>query len=313
MLAQTMTQLAPKHKAPKDPNAPKRPRGRPRKDGSMPRQGDQRTDSDSDSDSDLSVEEEPEKTPALLSVQVPTDERGRAMYQAVQAVWSPRNLTAPVEKMKSGMAQFGDTIKALRDSWKDKNESLRKAELPNSPTAGLIPKLKADVAHYRLTVETVVNRSLQHAHPAILKRYVFLLTIPYHSQTLHTRIYGGNMTNASFWSLWLRALIHGTGLECACAPARRSDALARGFDSRSTFLLDSLRICSCRVIRGSPETNKYHPPSFGRFLANSLLQTRRKSMDNVCVICIHAGPSHSRRPRQHSGFEYSEGMCTRPI
>ena len=138
----------------------------------MPRQGGQKTESDSDSGSDLSVEEEPEKTPALLSVQMPTDEKGKAMYQAVQAVWSPRNLTAPVEKIKSGMAQFGDTIKGLRDSWKDKNESLRKAELPNAATAGNIPQLKADVAHYRQIVETVVNRSLQHGHPAILKRYV---------------------------------------------------------------------------------------------------------------------------------------------
>ncbi len=139
----------------------------------MPKQSDQKTASESDSDSDLSVEEEPEKTPALLSVQMPTDEKGRAMYQAVQAVWSPRNQTAPVEKIKSGIAQFGDTIKALRDSWKDKNESLRKAELPNAATAAYIPQLKEGVAHYRQIVETVVNRSLQHAHPAILKRYVF--------------------------------------------------------------------------------------------------------------------------------------------
>jgi hypothetical protein len=161
-----------KPKLPKDPNAPKRPRGRPRKDGTIPKQHTQGSESDSSSESDLSVEEEPEKLPALLSVQMPTDERGKAMFQAVQAVWSPRNLTAPVEKIKAGIAQFGDTIRSLRDSWKSKNESLKKAELPNSATAANATLLKADVAHYRQIVETVVNRSIQLAHPAILKRYV---------------------------------------------------------------------------------------------------------------------------------------------
>ena len=151
----------------------------------MPKQSAQGTESESESDSDLSVEEEPEKTPALLSVQMPTDEKGKAMYQAVQAVWSPRNLSASVEKIKSGIAQFGDIVKALRDSWKDKNESLKKAELPNSLTAGLATQLKGDVAHYRQTVETVINRSLQHAHPAILKRYV---NFPSQSSLMHTRI-----------------------------------------------------------------------------------------------------------------------------
>jgi hypothetical protein len=142
----------------------------------VPKQDGQGSASESDSGSDSSDEEEPEMTPALLLVQIPTDDKGKAMYLAVQAVWSPRNQTAPVEKIKSGVAQFGDTIKALRDSWKDKNDSLKKAELPNSTTAANAPQLKADVAHNRQIVETVVNRTLQYAHPAILKRYVVLST-----------------------------------------------------------------------------------------------------------------------------------------
>jgi hypothetical protein len=139
----------------------------------MPRQSSQPKASENDSDSDLSVESEPESPPGMLTLQMPVDVRSKAVYQAVKAVWSPRNLPAPVDKIKSGLVQFGDVVKGLRDSWKEKNESLKKAELPNAPTAANAPQLKNEVAQYRQLVETVVQQSLLLAHPAILKRYVF--------------------------------------------------------------------------------------------------------------------------------------------
>ena len=174
---QTHPQLAPKPKAPKDPNAPKRPPGRPRKDGSMPIQNGQ--GSQSDSASDLSVEdEEPEQRPAPLSVSMPTDDRNKTLFCVTEAVWSPRNKSAPVEKVKKVISDFGDTIKTLRDTWKTINENLKKAELPNAQTSSAVGKLKEDVLWYRSIMEQAVNRTLLFAHPAILKRYVFA---PIHS------------------------------------------------------------------------------------------------------------------------------------
>ena len=264
MPTQTKPEIVAKQKAPKDPIAPKRPRGRPRKDGSMPRQSDQKTASDSGSDSDLSVEEEPEKTPALLSVQTPTDEKGKAMYLAVQAVWSPRNLTAPVDKIKSGIAQYGDTVKAIRDSWKDKNESLRKAELPNAASAAYIPQLKEDVAHYRQIVETVVIRSLQHAHPAILKRYVVLSLFPTVvmffrallaaikiMMELSSFVYGSKYTGHGLLVDYESPHVI-TEIPCG------SDWHAREIDSTSS--LDSLDILRCRIscLSGTKEESSTH-------------------------------------------------------
>ena len=229
----------------------------------MPRQSDQKTASDSGSDSDLSVEEEPEKTPALLSVQMPTDEKGRAMYLAVQAVWSPRNLNAPVDKIKSGIAQFGDTIKAIRDSWKDKNESLRRAELPNAATAAYIPQLKEDVAHYRQIVETVVNRSLQHAHPAILKRYVIPTLFSAGVKFVHALLVAfQTMIKTSFFDSRLACAGRGVDRE---SPYWVTDRLGvsdfRVRDICSTAPLDSLGILPCRIscLR---ETNEESPTHF---------------------------------------------------
>src|SRR6202012_4948485 len=126
------------------------------------------------SDDELEIEDEdpPEMTPALLAVSMPTDERGKALYRVVQAVWSPRNKSVDPEQVRSGIANYGDTIRGLRDAWKTKNESLRKAELPNSQTAADAPRLKDEVARYRQLLETVMLRSLQYGHPAIVKRYV---------------------------------------------------------------------------------------------------------------------------------------------
>jgi hypothetical protein len=141
----------------------------------MPRQSSQTKVSENDSDSDLSVESEPESPPGILTLQMPVDIRNRAIFQAVKAVWSPRNLPAPVDKIKSGLVQFGEVVKGLRDSWKEKNESLKKAELPNASTAANAPQLKNEVAQYRQLVEVVVQQSLSLAHPAVLKRYVSFL------------------------------------------------------------------------------------------------------------------------------------------
>jgi hypothetical protein len=133
--------------------------------------------SDSDSDLEIEDEEDPEPTPAIISVNPPTDERTRAIYVAVQAVWYPRNKPAPVEKIKNGIAQFGDNLRNLRDGWKAKNDSLKKAELEGSATAAQAPGLKADAALYRQTLENLLNKVWQFSHPAIIKRYVVPRTL----------------------------------------------------------------------------------------------------------------------------------------
>ncbi|KEF62886.1 uncharacterized protein A1O9_00860 [Exophiala aquamarina CBS 119918] len=159
---------------PKDPHVPKKKKASKKgASGALKSDGhasDPDTGSDS-SDDELTIEEEaPEMTPAVLTVSAPTDERGRAIYDAVSAVWSPRNKSVPAEKIRTGIAGFGDTVRSLRDSWKLKNDNLRKAELPNSPTASEATRLKEEAARYRSAMEIVMARSLTFGHPAVVKR-----------------------------------------------------------------------------------------------------------------------------------------------
>lgn len=143
----------------------KKARGRPRKDASKP--GSVTTDSGSD----LEIEDEPpEPPPAVIAVAPPTDARAKVVFDAVAAVWSPRNKAAETAKIKSGITQFGGMIRAWRDQWKTRNDNLKKAEADQSPTAQDAPALRQETSQYRQTMELLVNRTLNFGHPAILKR-----------------------------------------------------------------------------------------------------------------------------------------------
>ncbi|KIV96519.1 hypothetical protein, variant 1 [Exophiala mesophila] len=163
------------------------------------------------SDDELAIEEdEPEMIPAVLAVAQPTDERGKLLYNAVNAVWSPRNRSASVEKVRSAIAAFGDTVRGLRDSWKSKNDSLRKAELPNSPTASDVTLLKEEVAKYRSIMELLMTRSLLHGHPTIVKRYAYPV-FPALSATCYKSCSGEFRLMCKYWS---PRLLTGPGPDC---------------------------------------------------------------------------------------------------
>jgi hypothetical protein len=169
-----------KPRKPKDPNAPKRPRGRPRKDGTLPRvkqEGKSPASSyDSESDSDLEIEEAPEPMPEILKRDRPDDIDGKTLYDTVQAVWSPRNKSAVPDKIRAGIAQFGETIRKVRDAWKAKNAALQQAENTNSAT---VPSLKEQVGQYRRLMQNVAKAAVEWGHPAHLKKYVY--TPPFRS------------------------------------------------------------------------------------------------------------------------------------
>lgn len=159
-----------KQRKPKDPNAPKRPRGRPRKDASQAA-GKQETDtSTADSDSDeLQIEEMPEPVPDLLRGPPPEIGDYKVIYEVAKAVWSPRNKPAVAEKVVNGIRDFGDVVKQQRDAWKVKNEALKQAELANTSA---IPSLKQEVGQFRKTIENMAVQALRFGHPTHLAKYV---------------------------------------------------------------------------------------------------------------------------------------------
>jgi hypothetical protein len=161
-----------KARKPKDPNAPKKPRGRPRKDATQATAKQDTDASTSDSDSEeLQIEEMPEPIPDLLRAPRPDSAEYQVIYDVALAVWSPRNKPALAEKVRKGIALFGDVVKQQRDAWKVKNEALKQAELANTTA---IPSLKQEVAQFRRTIQTMATQALRLGHPAHLAKYVYV-------------------------------------------------------------------------------------------------------------------------------------------
>ena len=158
-----------KIKVPKDPNAPRRPRGRPRKDGSIrsPRADGEASSSDYTSDDELEIEEAPEPLPDLLRSIPQADSNDKLIFDAVSAVWSPRNLAANPDKVRHGIGLFADTVKKLRDIWKARNEKFKTADNENLPSASV---LKQEVSTYRNLMEQLVRECLKFGHPNHLQK-----------------------------------------------------------------------------------------------------------------------------------------------
>ena len=156
----------------KDPNAPKRPVGRPRKEATVPQLNDigpiSASTSESDSE-DLEIDEVAETVPDILKFGPPRDFERKAIYDAVRAVWSPRNKRATPEKIRDGLSAYADTVKRLRDAWKVKNEALKQAELANTTA---IPTLKDEAIRHRRLMESVAKKTLEMGHGSIIERYV---------------------------------------------------------------------------------------------------------------------------------------------
>ena len=157
----------------KDPNAAKRPRGRPRKDGTLPQVKQDGTSpaSSYDSESDLEIEEPPEPMPECLRHDQPDNFERKMLFDIVQAVWSPRNKPAIPDKIRTGIALFGETIRKLRDVWKAKNAALQQAENTGS---NAVPKLKDEVGQYRGLMQKVMKTAVELGHPTHLKKYVYI-------------------------------------------------------------------------------------------------------------------------------------------
>lgn len=140
----------------------------------------QQTESDSGSsdESDLEVDPEPSPLPAVRS----SEPLEAAHYDTIQAVWSPRNLRVPAEKVKGSLVAFKDVVKGLRDGWKDQVQAMKTAE--NQGDNNKATKIKQAVALQRRIMEKIISTTLETGHPVIVEKYVpdplmFFLSFPF--------------------------------------------------------------------------------------------------------------------------------------
>lgn len=127
------------------------------------------SDSSDDSESDIEVQEEPSPLPPTR----PDNPEGAAEYDALKAVWAPRNRRPNVEKIKSALVAFKDVVKSVRDEWKTQSQAMKEAE--NKSENDKAAELKKKVVLQRHVMDVVVRTTLEKGHPVIVEKYVLFL------------------------------------------------------------------------------------------------------------------------------------------
>ncbi|GMG22906.1 unnamed protein product [Aspergillus oryzae] len=141
----------------------KKPDGRSASSGSE-------TDS-SDSELEIEAPEEPSPIPLVR----PNEPEAAARYDALRAVWSPRNRRPHADKVKGALVAFKDVVKAVRDTWKEKSQAMKMAE--NKGENDKAAQIKKDVVLQRRLMDVVVSTTLDQGHPTIVEKYVLSLSL----------------------------------------------------------------------------------------------------------------------------------------
>ncbi|KAE8400522.1 hypothetical protein BDV37DRAFT_286528 [Aspergillus pseudonomiae] len=118
------------------------------------------------SDSELEIELPEEPFP--IDPVRPSDPEAAAQYDALRAVWSPRNRRPHADKVKGALVAFKDVVKAVRDTWKEKSQAMKMAE--NKGENDKAAQIKKDVVLQRRLMDVVVSTTLDQGHPTIVEK-----------------------------------------------------------------------------------------------------------------------------------------------
>ncbi|OOF94245.1 hypothetical protein ASPCADRAFT_208767, partial [Aspergillus carbonarius ITEM 5010] len=122
------------------------------------------TDSSDDSDLEIQAPEESSPIPATR----PNEPEAAAQYDAMKAVWSPRNRRPNADKVKSALVAFKDVVKTVRDAWKESTQAMKVAE--NKGDNDKAAQLKTDVILQRRLMDVVISTTLDKGHPMIVEK-----------------------------------------------------------------------------------------------------------------------------------------------
>ncbi len=146
-------------------------------------------------------ENEPDE-PSPLPQNRPIDPSNATEYDALKAVWAPRNRILSVAAIRTALGDFWVVVKGIRDKWKSENLDLQQAEQKkNQPK---IAQLTRSISEQRRLLESCIRLALTHGHQDITEKYVrFLYLFPQHiSIPMHSLLFKGER-EAAFPSKYL--------------------------------------------------------------------------------------------------------------
>lgn len=122
--------------------------------------------SDSGSEYESELEEEvPDPSP--LPPARPSEPLQAVRYDTMKAVWLARNVPAQAEQIRSGLKDFWEVVKTIRDRWKSDSDAVKKATEAKKESE--IPLLKDRVKSQRDMMEMALRSALEYGHPDVVR------------------------------------------------------------------------------------------------------------------------------------------------
>lgn len=113
------------------------------------------------SDSDLEISEPPplpDKRPDM-----PLD---AVRYDTIKAVWASPNRNANGDEIRTGLKDFWEVVRTIRDRWKSDGNALKQAE--EAKKSSELPLLKDRVNSQRIMMQSSIRAALEFGHRDIL-------------------------------------------------------------------------------------------------------------------------------------------------
>jgi predicted CopG family antitoxin len=101
----------------------------------------------------------------------PQDPIGATRYDTAKAVFLPRNVYAEDEDIRTGLKNFWNLIKTIRERWKKDSEAVKEAAEAKKDSE--LPMLKDRVKNQRDMMEAALNTAIEFGHKDLIRAYVF--------------------------------------------------------------------------------------------------------------------------------------------
>lgn len=131
------------------------------------------SDSDQEDDSDYSSGSDEETEPEELSPvpqNRPTDPSKAIEYDALKAVWAPRNKILSVAAIRNALGDFWIVVKGIRDKWKSDLLELQQADPKKNQQK--INQMTRSLLEQRRLLDSCIRLTLTYGHQDITEKYV---------------------------------------------------------------------------------------------------------------------------------------------
>lgn len=132
--------------------------------------------SESDSSDDASAYESSEEEgevaePSPLPGSRPQSPLEATRYDAIKALWRPRNLPVTPSDIREGLKSYWDLVRTIRDRWKSDAAAVKEAEEKKRNSE--LPLLQDRVKSQRDMIEVALKAALEYGHKHITELYVY--------------------------------------------------------------------------------------------------------------------------------------------